>query len=394
MSQTEHRPFIFLITAHFLTFLIVGLPLPVLPLFVHNTLGHSTAVAGFSIGVHFLATVLFRGAAGRLADTWGGKHTTMAGALICACSGIPYILAASSLLPPDLQLPCIILGRACLGIGHSMAGTGALAWGFGLIGPQHAGRVISWAGIAMYTSIAFGAPVGLMLWEQWGIAALGIASLLLAACSLACLGTIPEIPVVKGERKSGSGSIFPRILRPGICLALHGVGNAVIGAFISLYFDAQGWGHAGFALSCFGLSFVVVRIFGGELPDKMPGRRLTLISLATEALGLVCIAAAASPALAFVGVSLTGLGCSLVYPSIGVDLVRSMPLRLRGTAVGWFTAFQDISYGLTGPLTGLLVPGYGYASVFFTGSACAILGFIIVLVSGGPERVPSEERTP
>lgn len=34
-------------------------------------------------------------------------------------------------------------------------------------------RVIAWAGIANYGAVALGAPLGLMLWDSWGIAAAG-----------------------------------------------------------------------------------------------------------------------------------------------------------------------------------------------------------------------------
>jgi len=92
---------------------------------------------------------------------------------------------------------------------------------------------------------------------------------------------------------------------------------------------------------------------------------------------------------AFIGIILTGFGCSLIFPCLGVELVRTIPAEARGVAMGWFTAFQDISFGLTGPLTGLLIPVFGYPSVFYTASACAMLGFALIMASnwqGAAER--------
>ena len=381
MSFAETKPFFPLVAAHFFTFLIVGLPLPVLPLYVHQSLAYSEAVVGFTIGLHFVVNMLLRGFAGRLADTWGARRTTLTGAVLASLSGLPYLFIAGSLLPDELKLPCIFFSRICLGAAHSMVGTSTLTWGFSLLGPNHAGRVIAWLGMSMYASIAFGAPLGLALWDAWGIAALGGATLLFPLLALLCALRKPESPRVPKERAARLGSMLSTVLRPGFCLTLHGVGNASISAFIALYFASEHWGQAGLALSCFGLFFIVARIFCGEIPDRIPGRGPALIFFSIETAGLTLLALAPTEALAFVGIALTGFGCSMIYPSIGVELLRSIPAEGRGTAVGLFTAFQDISFALTGPLTGLLIPLFGYPSVFFTGAACAALGFALTLLA-------------
>ncbi len=380
MNLSENKPFFPLISAHFLTFLIVGLPLPVIPLYVHNHLGFSESVAGLCIGAHFMTTVLFRGLAGRFIDTRGGRRATLTGALICAASGAPYLAVALPMLPVSFKLACILAGRVCLGMGHSLIGTGTLAWGFGLLGPNHAGRVISWTGISMYAGVALGAPVGLLLWDFWGIAALGAASCLLPLLSVLCISLIRGAPVEKKNSRPAAGKFLPLVLRPGVCLALHGVGNAAVNAFIVLYFTVNGWGHAGLALTCFGFSFIAARLLCGEMPDKAPGSRPALFALLAETAGLALLAFAPSPLAAFAGIALTGMGCSMVYPSIGAQVVRLVPVEVRGTAIGWFSAFQDVSFGVTGPLTGLLIPAFGYPAVFFTAAACAALSFVIMLL--------------
>jgi len=371
--------------AVFLTYMTIGLALPVVPLYVNHTLGYGNFLVGLSVGIQFLATVLTRGYAGRIADHKGASRSMRSGMAFCALAGVVYIAAAFVPLAPVGKLIVLIAGRLVLGFGESQLVVGMLAWGIGVVGQERTGRVLSWTGMAMYGSLAVGAPVGLWLNGLAGFIAIGAATIVLPLAGLLLVSGVPRTAPHAGRRQS-FWRILGAIWRPGLGVALQGVGFAAIGSFVTLDFVSNGWPHAGLALSCFGATFVAVRIVFGRLPDLIGGIPIAATSLVVETLGQVILWLAPNPGVALIGAAITGAGCSMVFPSFGVEVVKRMPAQSRGTALGGFAAFQDVAYGSTGPLTGLVASAFGYSSVFAVGAIAAAGGVLMAILTSRANR--------
>jgi len=374
------RPAPGIIAALFCGYLAVGLPLPVIPLFIHDRLGFGSLVVGLVIGIQFLATVLTRGYAGRLTDHFGGKRAALQGAAVCALGGLLYLISAMPGLSPAVSLAIIVTGRLAAGFGESQFVTGCVSWSIASVGPQRAGLSMSWTGIAMFAALAIGAPIGMTLYQGYGLSAAMIACII--APLVAAVIAFREVSYTSpsGQRLPFT-KVIGQIWREGLGLMLQGVGLSGLTAFASLYFAARNWGHAGLVMTAFGIGFILVRLLLGSLPDKISGYRVALWSLAVEAIGQTMLWLAPHEMVALAGALVTGLGCALVFPALGVEALKRVPPANRGSAMGAFVAFLDIAFGISGPAAGIIAGAFGYAAVYSFGAACALLGAVLVLTA-------------
>ena len=349
-----------------------GPALPVIPLFVHEKLGFSNLVVGLVIGIQFLATVLTRGYAGRVTDHQGGKRAALQGAAFSALGGVLYMIAALPGLSSGVSLAIVMAGRLAAGLGESQFVTGCVSWSIASVGPQRAGMSMSWTGIAMFAALAIGAPVGMGLYQQWGLQAAMIACVV--APMLAILIAVGATSYISpAGHRMPFYRVISQIWREGLGLMLQGVGLSGLTAFASLYFAMRGWSHAGLVMTAFGIGFILMRIVFGHLPDRIGGYRVALVVARHRSHRPSGVVGAPYEIVALRGAFVTGLGCALVFPALGVEALKRVLPANRGSAMGGFVAFLDIAYGIAGPGAGLVAGQFGYAAVYLLGAASALL---------------------
>jgi len=363
----------------FISYLCVAVPLPVVPVFVSTQLGFSNLFAGLGVGIAFLATILSRGVVGAMTDRRGARRTARLGLSLYAGGAIVSVLAGLMTATPATAFAVLLLGRLLVGLGESMITVSVVTWGVGIVGPARSSRVLALMGAAMYGALAVGGPIGVVLIDRIGFAGTMAISAVLPCIGFAMTLWLPAVPAHPDARRPSFVSIVGRIFWHGSIVGLQGIGFAAIGAFFVLYFRDQHWSYAGLGLTAFGAGFVLVRVLFGHMPDRVGGLPVAIVSLVAETAGQILIWTAPHPALALIGAFLTGLGCSMVFPAMGREVIRLVEPHLRGTALGGFAAFQDIAYGLTGPLAGLLADRAGYARVYLVGAIGASAALVIAL---------------
>ncbi len=384
--ESAYRYVLILTAALFLSYLAVAMSLPAVPIFVVNGFHLNNAFGGLAVGVAFLSTILTRARSGMSADRIGSKICMQRGLGVYAAAGLICFLATLPRLHVAAAYAVLIAGRLLLGLGESLAMVGMVNWAIGLMGQARSGTVLSLVGIGMYGAYAVGGPLGLALigWSGFG-GLMGVCTVL-PLLGLVAIARLPAVAPQSG-RNEPFWHIIGRIWRPGAAVGLQGVGFAALGAFFSLYFLSRGWPYAGLGLTCFGGGFVLIRVLCGHLPDRIGGTRVAIVSLIVEACGQYLLWLAPNPWLALLGALLTGFGCSMVFPAMGSEVVKLVPPHKRGTALGGFVAFQDLAYGLTGPVVGLIADRSGYSPVFLIGGLAATLGLWMAIETHRRARV-------
>jgi MFS family permease len=362
----------------FVCYLSIGLPLAVLPGFVHGKLGYNSVLAGLIISVQYFATLASRPHAGRFADNIGPKKVVIFGLACCGLSGLMYILADLTAPSPLLSLIYLCVGRVFLGIGESFAATGTILWGIGATNPIHTGRVISWNGVATYGAMAVGAPLGVMLNAHFGLLGVAFTILVIAALAIVLAASKEAITVVTGKRIAFR-AVVGKIWMHGLGLGFGTIGFGVIATFITLYYADKGWAGAAFTLTVFSLGFVGMRLIFGSNIARFGGLKVAIVSFVVEIIGLLMIWQGHSPMSVEIGAFLTGSGFSLIFPALGVEAVKQVPQQNQGTALGTYSAFLDLGLGLTGPIAGLVISHFGTPSIYLAASFMVLLAMMITI---------------
>jgi predicted MFS family arabinose efflux permease len=230
--------------------------------------------------------------------------------------------------------------------------------------------------------MAIGAPLGVVMEQQWGLGSIGILTIVLCGASLVFATRKAPVPVVHGEHLPFR-DVLGRVIPHGMGLALGGVGYSVLATFVTLFYMSRNWNGAALCLTAFGVAFIAARLLFIRAISHFGGFPVVITCLIVESIGVLILWRAVSPWMAFGGAALTGFGFSLVFPALGVEAVKRVPERSRGTALGVYTVFADVSFFLVGPIAGAVIGVFGYASVFLFALLCVLasLGIVVVLAT-------------
>lgn len=370
---------IFLVTN--LGLLAVGATLPVIPRFVSEELNGSDLEVAVVTGAFALTGIVCRPLAGAAADRKGRRVTVIAGASLAMIAGALLFLPAS--------IPGLILSRLVLGAGEGTVFTAGSAWVVDMAPEERRGRMIGFYGLAIWTGLALGPPVGELLLRAGGYNLVWAFAAVAPALAALVASRLPEA-VTPGEGEPRGPIISREAAGPGVTFSLGVWGFASVSAFIVLALDERGIGHGAEVFSVFALTVVLTRIVGGSLPDRIGAARCGFGAALVESVGLLLLGLAQTLPVAILGAMGMGAAFSLLFPALSLLAVNRVAPERRGAAMGTFTASFDLGMLMGSVAVGAAAAVGGYSAAFYVASAaalaCAALTFRFV---GEPAAQPA-----
>jgi len=352
-------------------FIAEGALIPTVPQYVEGPLGGSESAVGIVVGAFAVTALLFRPWAGRLADRRGRRFVMLIGMVLFGSSVAGYVVADS--------ISLMVVMRLLTGAGAAFFFVGAATAVTDLAPEARRGEALSFFSLSLYAGVGAGPVLGEVAVQASGY---DLAWWLIVAASVLAFALALPVPDTRPpERDTGPLRIVhPAAIVPGLVILASIWGMAGFFAFTPLYVDELALSDSRFVFVLFSVVVLLIRGFGAKIPDRLGPGRAARGALATSALGLLVIGIFDTSAGLLVGTAILGVGVALAFPALMTMTVAAAPPAERGAAVGTFSAFVDLAFGV-GPLTlGFVAEGLGLRAVYFAAAGVALVGLVVLAI--------------
>lgn len=345
----------------------------VIPLYVTENLGGTTAICGFMSTAYTAASCVSRPLNGVLTDRIGRRRMMCLGALVFGvsclfCGWLPTIAAA-------------FLCRVCMGLGYSAASTANNTASTDVIPAERMSEGIGYFGISQSLASAVGPALAAFV-----AAAIGnTGSLYLTAvlCGMALLLALPVNYERKTDRpadqKKTTGFAFERTaILPSVLQGCSLFLVSCVMCFMTLYIVGLGYRStvAGTFFLFSSLVIIAVRLLLSRFVGQVPNRWGLVPAFAALG-GMMVLVSLADSALCFYGCAvLYGFGHGMVWMILGSEAVRRAAPERRGAANATFYFAFDAAIGLGASVWGVLIDCLDFARCFHI----AAVGFAVLIV--------------
>jgi MFS family permease len=264
--------------------------------------------------------------------------------------------------------------------------TGSVGWILAHTEQSQRGKVAGHFGLAMWMGLASGPMLGTGLMATGTYRDVWIAASIIPMLSWVLVASTRREDRVLPGATNIRRALFPRAAWvPGVSGVFSSIGYGIIAAFLVPRFAALDFAGQNFALTVFGIAFMMIRFLGSGYADRFGARRVLLSAFLIESVGLAGLFLTHVEWLAFASTALTGAGLSLLIPSVTSLVTEAADPRERTAALGAVTSAWDLGVAVGGPLGGFFA-GASNAGPFALGAFAALVAIAPLAINPKRER--------
>ncbi|MFF2090668.1 MFS transporter [Paenibacillus sp. NPDC058174] len=387
-AQTRYsiKPFNYSLLVYsivFFSFFDLFSQLPVMSTFAASV-GASSFVAGFVIGLYSLSNTIGNILSGIMTDKIGPFKILMAGLLLSSGALLLYQFVEE----PSFLIVVRLLHGFVAGLivpaaftfsanttkkdeqGKKVAFTGTFVGLAAIIGPAFSGIMAS------KTSVPF---------VFICVASLGLALAILSAIFLS------KYKIPKKEADAAAVSSSASLFNSGVVKAYSGAfflmfSQGVIAYLLPLHIQTLGYDSrlSGTLMSTFGIIAVLIFVLPtNRIFDRVASAWTMAIGIGLMGVSQLLISQATTTLTLYIVLGLYGVGFAFLFPSINTLLIQAVPAELRGKAYGYFYAFFSL-----GVVAGSSVLGWLSLGIIdgFRFTGIVLLLFAVIAALGKPRK--------
>jgi MFS family permease len=361
----------------FLFFASFNMIIPELPNYITQLGG--AEYKGLIISLFTLTAGLSRPFSGQLADKMGRIPVMLIGGAVCILCGFLYPITGT--------VAAFLLLRLVHGFSTGFTPTGTAAYVADIIPMERRGEATGLLGLAGSLGMAAGPALGAAIANSFSLDAMFYSSSVAAFLSVAVVARMHETldnpnRFRMGLLKISRREIFePRVMAPSVFMMLTVVSFGIILTIVPDFSEHLGIQNKGLFFTSFTLSSLAIRFLAGRASDKFGRIRVLKISsaLLVVAMGLIGWVTTATGLL--LAAAVFGVAVGMNSPTVFAWTIDLSHPAHRGRAMATMYIALEAGIGL-----GALMSGWLYANdptkfplVFWTGGACAMLGFLYLI---------------
>jgi MFS family permease len=351
-----------------LTYLAMGMTTLTLPYRV-TALGGGNLAVGAVVGSMFASAVLARPFVGRMGARVSRRWLVLGGAGLDAVCFTLY-----GQVPTVWGLASV---RLLNGVGEAMFYTGSATLVTDLVPASRRTQAVSYYSVSVYLGTGLGPSIAVAIIHQagqsWAFACAGLTAAL--AALLATRLPSPAIDARPGQRLPW---VSRRAVLPGGVLAFGTAGVVAFSAYMALYARHLHMGGVQYVFLTYSGVIVLVRLLGRiHLLSPMTVARAATTAIVT---GLCVVALVPAEPAIYIGTAVFASGIALQFPALMGLALRGAPDYERASVVGTYTAFMDLSQGVSGFILGAATAVAGYRAAFGASAVLALTGLSMLLL--------------